>query len=177
LIARHGFAVPPTIVTNSPPAIEEFQRRHGQVIFKSSSGVRSIVRKLDSSSRERLELIKNCPVQFQRYIDGTNIRVHVIGKEVLAGSVESTEVDYRYSENGTIAEPFVNPLRLPAQIEERCVSLSHALGLEFAGIDLKLGTDGIFYCFEVNPMPDYSFFQRQSGADIADHLVRLLSSG
>ena len=46
LIARHGFRVPETIITNDPDRVLEFQAQHDRVIYKSASGIRSIVRVL-----------------------------------------------------------------------------------------------------------------------------------
>jgi hypothetical protein len=49
LIARHGFAIPDTLVTTDAAAVSRFQKQHGSLIYKSVSGVRSIVNTLDSS--------------------------------------------------------------------------------------------------------------------------------
>ncbi len=47
LIAAAGFVVPDTLVTNDPEVVREFHAEHGRVIFKSTSGIRSIVRELE----------------------------------------------------------------------------------------------------------------------------------
>ena len=47
LITRYGFKTPETLVTNDPEAARAFRERHGRVVFKSISGVRSIVRDMD----------------------------------------------------------------------------------------------------------------------------------
>ena len=44
---------------------------------------------------------------------------------------------------------------------------ARGLGLDFAGIDLKLSPDGRVYCFEVNPCPAYSYYQDHAGQPIA----------
>jgi glutathione synthase/RimK-type ligase-like ATP-grasp enzyme len=53
--------------------------------------------------------------------------------------------------------------------------MARALGLELAGIDLRIGADGVAYCFEVNPSPAFSFFELHTGqpiaASIAQHLL------
>ena len=76
LIRNCGFRVPETLVTNQPALVREFLRRHGRVIYKSISGVRSIVQMLQPEDLSRLEKIRWCPTQFQQFIDGENIRVH-----------------------------------------------------------------------------------------------------
>ena len=46
LIARAGFAVPETLVTNDPELVRAFFAQHGRVVYKSVSGSRSIVQEL-----------------------------------------------------------------------------------------------------------------------------------
>src|ERR1700694_4500502 len=43
LIQAQGFDVPETLVTTDPDALEAFWAEHGQIVYKSISGVRSIV--------------------------------------------------------------------------------------------------------------------------------------
>src|SRR6185295_12859553 len=78
LIAAHGFLPPPTLITNDPEAVLAFREQHGRIIYKSVSGVRSIVRTVEDADLERLDRIRWCPVQFQAALDGVNIRVHVV---------------------------------------------------------------------------------------------------
>ena len=39
----------------------------------------------------------NCPTQFQEYIPGSDVRVHVAGESVIATEIDSTADDYRYA--------------------------------------------------------------------------------
>src|SRR5437016_2007620 len=87
LIAKYGFLVPETLITNDPDRVRAFQREHGTLIYKSMSGVRSVVEQLGEADLARLDQIRWCPVQFQAFIPGTNVRVHVIG-----GQAFSTEI-------------------------------------------------------------------------------------
>ncbi len=84
-----GFKIPPTLITTDPQAAHEFWTSHGTVIYKSISGVRSIVSRLTPEHAERLEDIVWCPTQFQQYIPGNDYRVHVVGDEVFACEVVS----------------------------------------------------------------------------------------
>ena len=45
-LAAHSYKT--TLVTNDPEAVREFRSRHGRVVFKSISGIRSIVREVDA---------------------------------------------------------------------------------------------------------------------------------
>ncbi|MDB5692682.1 MAG: Glutathione synthase/RimK-type ligase, ATP-grasp superfamily [Alphaproteobacteria bacterium] len=174
LIAAHGFAPPPTLITNDPEAVLAFRKEHGRIIYKSMSGIRSIVASLEEEDLERLERIRWCPVQFQKAIDGTNIRVHVIGKEVHATEIVSTHIDYRYAKRHG-GETTLSALTLPRALRARCVSLARALGLDFAGIDLMRTAADEYYCFEVNPQPAFSYFEANTGQPIARAVARHLA--
>jgi glutathione synthase/RimK-type ligase-like ATP-grasp enzyme len=170
------FAVPPTLVSNDPGDVAEFARRHGRVIYKSISSVRSIVRELQPCDSARLARIRALPTQFQAFTPGTNVRVHVVGESVFASEIASDAVDYRYAQRDGMRTE-MRPLDLPAEVCARCRALSSRLRLPFCGIDLKRTPQGEYYCFEVNPSPAYSYYQEQTGQAISDALVRYLAAG
>src|SRR5439155_3894956 len=98
IIARHGFAVPRTLVTTVPEEARRFYEEcRGRVVYKSVSSVRSIVQRLSPDDMERLEQVRCCPTQFQEYIPGIEVRVHVIGKRIFATEILTDAVDYRYA--------------------------------------------------------------------------------
>jgi glutathione synthase/RimK-type ligase-like ATP-grasp enzyme len=174
LITRFGFLTPETLVTNDPEAVREFRARHGRLIFKSISGVRSIVRELDDDDEARLDSIRWCPVQFQAFVPGVNVRVHVVGREVFATRIASDVTDYRYATRMG-GEAALSAVDLPNATAERCIALAAGLGLEFVGIDLKITPDGDAYCFEVNPCPAFSYYEANTGQPIARAVARRLS--
>lgn len=173
-IVRHGFSTPETLVTNDPAMALAFRERHGRVIFKSVSGVRSIVNELDSAMEERLDLLPACPTQFQQLVAGRDVRVHVVGRSVFPTEIVSDGVDYRYSHanGGDGAE--LRAIDLPKPIADRCINLAHDLGLAFAGIDLMVGDDGRIYCLEANPSPAFSYYEQHTGQPIAQAVAGLL---
>lgn len=175
LIAEHGLSVPETLITNDPELVKEFQRRHGRVVYKSASGVRSIVRELEPGDADRLERIRWCPTQFQQFVDGTHIRVHVVADVVHATALESDVVDYRYASKDGGETPVLRAVELPAVLADRCVALAAGLELPFAGIDLKLAESGEVYCFEVNPCPAFSYYELSTGQQIARTLAQYLA--
>lgn len=177
IIARMGFHVPETLITNDPALVREFAREHGRLVYKSTSGIRSIVSVLDDAAQARLDLIRWCPVQFQRHVEGMDVRVHVVGTEVFATAISSAATDYRYAtrQNGTPAT--LHPYHLEPDAAQRCVQLAAALELPFAGIDLRLSQDGSIYCFEVNPSPAYSYYENHTGQPISTAVAALLAAG
>ncbi len=173
-LAAAGFAVPPMLMSNDPQAVLDFEAMHGPLIYKSASGIRSIVHVLDAAARARLPHIRHTPTLFQKRLVGTNVRVHVIGDELFATEVDSDTVDYRYaSRQGGSTE--LRATRLPLDIEGMCRLASEALALPFAGLDLMLADDGRVYCFEANPSPGYSYYQSATGQNIAGALARYLA--
>ena len=183
-LAAHGFDVPPMLQTNDPAAVLAFEAEHGPLIYKSASGVRSIVRTLDAAARNRLQAVRVTPTLFQKRLRGTNIRVHVVAEEVFATEVDSEALDYRYALHAAAdAQPeadaggltTLRATRLPLDVQARCVAVARALGLAFAGLDLMLADDGRVYCFEANPSPGYSYFEDATGQPIAAALARLLT--
>lgn len=173
LINRAGLSVPPTLVTNDPAAARAFHAEHGEVIYKSASGVRSIVRRVGPDQFARLELLRDGPAQFQAFVPGHNVRVHTVGERVFATRIESEAVDYRYAHlEGLTAR--LEPVALPPALEAACLGLAHAFDLLFAGIDLKETPEGEFFCFEVNPCPGFLYYERQTGQPISTALAELL---
>lgn len=173
VIGRHGFEVPPTLITTDPAAARDFQERHGRVIYKSVSGVRSIVSRLTPEQTGRLEDVAWCPTQFQRQIEGTDYRVHVVGTEVFPCEIVSEADDYRYARREGLGLE-LNACELPPVVAERSRALAAALGLSFAGIDLRCTSEGRWYCFEVNPSPGFTFYEPDEDPFIADAVARLL---
>jgi glutathione synthase/RimK-type ligase-like ATP-grasp enzyme len=154
LLRALGFRVPATLVTTDPLAAREFWRRHGDVIYKSVSGVRSVVAQLTDDHSARLDDVANCPTQFQRRIAGVDHRVHVVGDEVFACAVYCEADDYRYAAaRGSAVD--MAACSLPDELESRCRGAAHALGLAVAGIDLRQTPAGEC-CFEVNPSPAFT---------------------
>lgn len=169
-----GFSTPPTLITNDPQEVSNFFSIHKRVIYKSISSIRSIVRELSADDLPQLEKVRVLPTQFQAFIPGTNIRVHVVGHEVFATEVETEAVDYRYAGRDDISVS-MRAIKLPAEIEERCIRLSEQISLPLCGIDLKLTPAGEYYCFEVNPSPAYTYYQDYTEQPIAQAIARWLA--
>jgi glutathione synthase/RimK-type ligase-like ATP-grasp enzyme len=179
LIRAAGFDIPETLITNEPATAREFMERTwstgGNVIYKSVSGVRSIVRRVEERDLARLDRIRWCPTQFQRQVAGTDIRVHVVDETALAASIVSEATDYRYAARDAGAEPEIAACELDADVRTRCIALARRLNLPLAGIDLRLTPEGRHVCFEVNPSPAFSFYERRAGLPIASTIARYLA--
>jgi hypothetical protein len=175
-IQAAGFDIPATLVTTDPDAVREFWAEHTEIIYKSVSGVRSVVAKLEARHDQRLERVRWCPTQFQQYIQGPDYRVHVIGDGVFACEIRSSATDYRYaSQQGLGVE--IRPYPLPPDVSDRCRALSRSLGLNVTGIDLRRDPEGRWYCFEANPSPAFTYYQAASNLPIDEAIADFLVAG
>lgn len=173
IIRSCGFNVPETLVTTDVDAAREFLERHDEVVYKSISSVRSIVSRMSPAHFNRLEDLAWCPTQFQQYVSGIDYRVHVVGDELLVCEIISNADDYRYARRqGSNIE--LRPAVLSTEICDRVKALVNRLGLSLAGVDLRLTEKGIWYCFEVNPSPGFTFFQEDEEPLIAEAIADLL---
>jgi glutathione synthase/RimK-type ligase-like ATP-grasp enzyme len=164
-IRSFGFQVPDTLITTEPAAALEFWERHGPVIYKSISGVRSIVSRLTPTAVNRLKDVKSNPVQ--EYIPGTDIRV-------------------RRRDDGTPARLSTRRLSCTAaggtvdfrsyDLRKNIWTMPQADGIwaSMAGIDLRRTPDERWYCFEVNPSPGFTFFETHTGHPIGQSVAELL---
>ncbi len=173
LIEAFGFAVPDSLITTDADTVLTFRSHHRDVIYKSISGVRSIVARFTDSDKSRLADVAWCPTQFQEYVTGRDYRVHVIGDEVFACEVISEADDYRYASRGGMPVE-IRRASLGSGVESRCRMLAAGLGLPVAGIDLRRTPSGRWYCFEVNPSPGFSYYEHATGQPLALSIARLL---
>ena len=168
-----GFCIPHTLVTTDPDAALEFWKQHGRVIYKSMSGIRSIVSQLTPAHRQRFDDIASCPTQFQEYIPGTEYRAHVVGDEVFACRIVSDADDYRYASEAVDMQA----CELPDEVAALCRTLARSMNLLLAGLDLRCTPGGSWYCFEVNSSPAFTCFDAQTGQRVTEAIARLLASG
>jgi len=176
LIREQGFLIPETLITSDPALVRDFRARHGRIIYKSISSVRSIVQEFTDSDEDRLENLRWCPAQFQAFVEGTNLRVHTVGDEVFATAACTDATDYRYASRQSGAPAELREAELSDELADKCVKLSKALDLAFAGIDLKVTPENDVYCFEVNPSPGFSYYEGNTGQPISAAVARYLMS-
>lgn len=161
-----GFGVPDTLLTNDPEQARAFAARHGRVVYKAAGGTRTYTGLLDLADTSRLERLSTCPVYLQRYIAGTNVRVHVVGADLFPVEIISDAVDYRQG----VRE--MGPVSLPEHVAEMCRAVTKALELLVAGLDL-IRTPDEWYFLEANPSPAFTFYPDRD--EVAAAIARLLT--
>ena len=167
-----GVPVPPTLATNDPAAVVDFARRNdGTLVYKPVAGGGRCRRvSLDDLGDDRLGRLASAPVLFQEEVPGRNVRVYVVGGEVVAVyEIISNEVDYRGSETAVI------PIEASDDERKACRRAAEACELVFTGIDLKRRPDGRFAVLECNPSPMFAAIERRTGQSaISEALAELL---
>lgn len=164
-----GVPVPKTLVTSNPEMVLEFSRNQ-EVVYKPVAGG-ALCRLLteDDKRPERLEALSSAPVQFQEYVEGDDLRVFVLGGEVIASFLIKGEgIDYR---DRTYQ---LEHYELPPEIASLCTKACKSLGLLFSGVDLKLRPDGSVVCIECNPSPMFEGFDKVAPTSIVSQLASYL---
>jgi hypothetical protein len=170
LLLQHGFSVPESITTSDSAEIRAFLSQ-GRTVSKTVCGVRADTAEVTSADFAGFEPAAG-PVHLQRLVQGTDARIHVVGDEVIAQRVDSSDIDYRVAhvlDGLTTFDPD------PA-ITDRIVQVSKAMGLVLSGWDFKIDAAGRYWCLEVNPMPSYGVYDRRCGGAISAALLTNLGA-
>ncbi|MBX2860934.1 MAG: hypothetical protein KTR14_06850 [Vampirovibrio sp.] len=174
LLSRNGLRVPKTLMTNDPKAVPPFYEAcDGKMIYKPiRGGAHTQQIKPEDMAPERLKELDKSPVQFQEMIDGTDIRVYLVGDALFAAEMQTQALDFR-------DDPQVNitPITLPDGVASDCHTLAKTLGLVFSGIDLRRSTTGEYVFIEGNPSPMFLHFEAVTGYPISASLVEMLVKG
>lgn len=184
--AELGFEVPATLVSNEAATVREFIAAHpAGVICKPLHDGRVPVgedERVFFTARVDPETVPLDdlgpePYLFQALVSKrSDIRATVIGDDVFAVRIESqseveTQTDWRRGRPGSLHHEV---MRLPGELEERCVSLCRHFGLLFGAIDLAHRPDGGYSFFEVNPNGQWAWVEQRTGLPLRAHLADLL---
>jgi glutathione synthase/RimK-type ligase-like ATP-grasp enzyme len=168
LLSETGFAVPEWILCNEQTYANDFLNQYGKAIYKSCSGIRSRVRLADENFLARLQ-DGTCPAILQQYIEGRDVRIHVVGNRVFATEIISTGVDYRFDSRGNE----FRAIMAPPNIEELCRKFSEVEELILSGLDFRVTPEGHWYCLEANPVPTFLPYEMETGQPIGKAILDL----
>jgi glutathione synthase/RimK-type ligase-like ATP-grasp enzyme len=175
LMAEAGFSIPKTLVTNDAAKALEFYRScNNKVIFKGVSNVMTFAQRLTGENLARLELLPNSPTVFQEFIEGADYRIHVVGDKTFSTRLRAKNEDYRRSALADRENITAEAADLPPQVIRACVGITRQLGLIVSGIDFKEDSDGRLFALEVNPYPQFTFYEGRSGQKITQAVVDYL---
>jgi RimK family alpha-L-glutamate ligase len=196
ILQRAGLPTPETVVCESIDDAMDAFRAMGDVIVKPLFGSMGLgmVRVSDEDSAWRvfraLEAIRGV-CYLQRAVrqgvakgegvadplgerEGRDVRAFVVGDRVI-GAIERSAPGWRTNvARGGRARAF----ELPSEWCAMALRAAHAVGAEYAGVDLLPADDGTVYVLEVNGIPGWRGLQQATSTDVAaaivDHLLGIL---
>lgn len=172
-----GIPVPPTLMTSEPAAALDFLQKYPLAVYKPVMGG-AVARMVDESVVERLDLIRECPVIFQQYLRGENIRVTMTEEKILSVcAIPADTVDFRESSGYAAGQTKYTPTSLPPDVEALCFRAIKTSGYRFTAIDIVRTFPHDYYFLECNFAPAYIEIEHTTGhaisAGIADYLIKL----
>ena len=171
-IAALGVPTPATRITSSPAEVRRFFAEHPQGVVVKPIGGGAYVRKLLPADLEREHGIRACPMQYQAYIPGEDLRVYVIGDRVFAARVitrDPDHVDFR-------TDPTHHSVacELDRDSALRSLKIARTLDLAFTGIDFRRTPAGETVFLEANPSPMFLRFAADTRHPLTEALLDLL---
>lgn len=178
------FKTPDTLFTNNLSELKSFAGSDVVVIKQGNLGThldkKRILTSVVSIASIEENVLRGCPCLFQRYIPKEfELRVHVIGKNVLTCRIDSqasdkTRIDWRnYDLDNTPHAPH----ELDGAIKEKCITLTERLGLAFGVIDLIVTPQGDYVFLECNAQGHWSWIEKRTNLPITKVLCEHLIGG
>jgi len=153
--ARCGIAVPRSLVTNDPAAVQRFaaQSRTGVVVKPLTANL------LYEDNTYKMGWTRKLSTDDLVDLRGVNATAHLV----------QDWVDKAYE-----------VIDLPLSVEKALRAIMNELGLVYGAFDLSISNnDGseVFWFLEINPGGQYGFLEGSTGIPVTDSLVRFLTGG
>jgi hypothetical protein len=185
LAVQHGFAIPPTALTNSPHSVSCFTEKHGATIFKCFSGLSFPPDEVIFTNLLRQEevdadpdSVRQAPIIFQSRISKAfELRIAIVGKTLFAAKINSqvqrvTEVDWRRAQ----LEPMYEAYELPTEFAARLLAWHEAAGLHYGAYDFIVSDDGSHVFLECNPGGQWLWIEDAIGLPITRAMANDLAA-
>lgn len=173
-----GARVPQTLISNDPQRVREFHAAVGEVIFKPVMGGAE-TKLLDAAALKGLDKISAAPVIFQERVRGDDLRVMLVGDEVVscvAIETPAQHLDFRADPAYGGGRAAYREVVLPEGVKDQCRKAARQCGLRLAGIDIKAHGDNYVF-LELNSSPVYLDVELKLGHPITEKIARLVASG
>lgn len=119
----------------------------------------------------KVDELRGVDYVFQQFIAtsrGRDIRVNIVGGEIVAAMYRSSETDFRANiTNGGVA----SMIDLTSEQKELAIQAAEAVGAEFAGVDLLFGENEAPLVCEVNAAAHIRNIYNVTGINIADRMI------
>ena len=184
LLSKHGIPMPETII--APKVYPSFTIADSDYYEKvlAKLGLPMIIKEGHGSFGMRVYLIENkeafyakteelrgVDYVFQQFVEssrGRDIRVNIVGGEIVAAMYRHSETDFRANiTNGGVAQT----IELTTAQEELAIKAANAVGAEFAGVDLLFGENDEPLVCEVNAAAHIRNIYNVTGINVADAMI------
>jgi len=128
------------------------------------------VRQVDDELMQRLKE-GTTPIVVQEFIAGREVRVHTVLDLNFATEVISSDIDYRFQNEGN----HYRATSLPDAITALCRKVAASEGLTIGGFDFRVTRGGQWYCLEVNPVPTFLPYEMSTGQPIGNAVLDAFS--
>lgn len=141
---------------------------------RGSFGMKVYLIETEEDFYEKVEELRGVDYVFQQFIAssrGRDIRVNIVGGEVVAAMYRHSETDFRANiTNGGVAEV----VELTEAQSKLAIEAAHAVGAEFAGVDLLFGEQEEPLVCEVNAAAHIRNILNVTGINVADAMVQYI---
>jgi ribosomal protein S6--L-glutamate ligase len=183
-LSKHGIPIPKTIIApkvypsftiNDSGYYEQIlEQLDLPMIIKEghgSFGMRVYLIETEEDFFAKTDELRGVDYVFQKFIAtsrGRDIRVNIVGGEVVAAMYRYSETDFRANiTNGGVAKQ----IELTEQQKALAIQAAHAVGAEFAGVDLLFGEDEEPLVCEVNAAAHIRNIYNVTGINVADAMI------
>lgn len=183
-----GFVVPKTLVTNDPNELRAFyDAQQGTIIAKpmakgyverGDEGIDSLIytNRVLEEHLHNLDDLPNCPTLFQMFVKKVaDVRIAVVDDELhpvalyASDSTGMQRCDIRINNMNDVR---YEKIELPEREKLNILRLMKYYNLRFAAIDMAIGTDGLWYFFEVNPNGQWAWIEEAGAASISESFIK-----
>jgi len=183
-LSKQGIAMPETII--APKVYPNFTIKdsgyYEQVLERlglpmvikeghGSFGMKVYLIETEEQFYEKTDELRGIDYVFQKFIAtsrGRDIRVNIVGDEIVAAMHRQSETDFRANiTNGGVA----TVIELTDQQKALALQAAHAVGAEFAGVDLLFGDNEEPLVCEVNAAAHIRNIYNVTGINIADSMI------
>lgn len=183
-LSKQGIAMPETIIApkvypyftiKDSGYYEQVLERLGlPMVIKEghgSFGMKVYLIETEEQFYEKTDELRGIDYVFQKFIAtsrGRDIRVNIVGDEIVAAMHRHSETDFRANiTNGGVA----TVIELTDQQKALAIQAAHAVGAEFAGVDLLFGDNEEPLVCEVNAAAHIRNIYNVTGINVADAMI------
>ncbi|MDN4607148.1 ATP-grasp domain-containing protein [Sporosarcina highlanderae] len=186
-LAKNGIAMPETIIAPKvyPKFTIEGSGYYEQVLDKlglpmiikeghGSFGMKVYLIETEEEFFAKVDELRGIDYVFQEFIEtsrGRDIRVNIVGGEIVAAMYRSSQTDFRANiTNGGVA----SIVELTAEQKELAIRAADAVRAEFAGVDLLFGDNEKPLVCEVNAAAHIRNIYNVTGINVADKMIEYI---